>query len=61
MRLLYLSLITIFIFGCNTPPAKDETKVNYFREDVSKLTRAGLLKNIPAAKLDSMVAIFSKD
>jgi hypothetical protein len=60
MRFLYLLLFTVFIFGCGDP-SDSSPATNAFREDVLKMSRAGLLKNVPQAKVDSLVKIYSKD
>ncbi len=61
MKLFYLCLLTLFVFGCVDTVVKEDAKVDYFREDVAKMGRAGLLKNVPATKLDSLVKIYKKD
>ncbi len=61
MKLLYITLITLLVFSCGDPVVKEDVKIDYFREDVTKLGRAGLLKNVPATKLDSLVEIYKKD
>ncbi len=61
MKLLYISLLTLLIFGCGDPAVKEDKQVDYFRGDVAKLGRAGLLKNVPATKLDSLIQVYKKD
>ncbi|MDQ3110663.1 MAG: hypothetical protein M3R17_12285 [Bacteroidota bacterium] len=61
MRLIYIFLLAVFISGCGDPSADKKATPDYFREDVLKLGRAGLMKNLPAGKLDSLVDIYRKD
>ena len=62
MKFFYLFFISVFIFSCGDP-SSDQKVVNadLFREDVLKMNRAGLLKSIPAAKLDSLIEVYNKD
>jgi hypothetical protein len=60
MRLIYFFVLATFFFGCGDASVKTD-KPDYFREDALRISRAGLLKNIPPAKLDSLIEIYRKD
>lgn len=62
---IFLFVFSFFLFSCGTDP-KDErsdsvTTVDQFREDVLKIQRAGLLKNISDQKLDSLIRFYHND
>ncbi|MEO5642824.1 MAG: hypothetical protein ABIQ40_19985 [Bacteroidia bacterium] len=62
MRLLYLFLFLLLIISCTTPPVESSTPGdNSFRESVLQLSHAGLMKNIPSGKIDSLITVYKKD
>ena len=66
MKLHYLIFILpVFILSCGEPNKNENSNTvpnsDPFREDVLKIRRVGLLKNISDTKIDSLISVYKKD